>query len=58
VLTLKVLFPRYGPSLQHQGDWGRRQLLTTPFPEYERQIRTLSLSPLVTIDLMAQQADD
>jgi spermidine dehydrogenase len=40
VLTLKVLFPRYGLPLQHQGDWGRRQLLTTPFREYERQIRT------------------
>ena len=40
VLTLKVLFPRYGLPLQHQGDWGRRQLLTTAFREYERQIRT------------------
>jgi len=40
VLTLKVLFPRYGLPLQQQGDWGRRQLLTTPFREYERQIRT------------------
>ena len=40
VLTLKVLFPRYGLPLQDQGDWGRRQLLTTPFREYERQIRT------------------
>jgi spermidine dehydrogenase len=39
VLTLKVLFPRYGLPLQEQGDWGRRQLLTTPFREYERQIR-------------------
>jgi len=40
VLTLKVLFPRYGLPLGKQGDWGRRQLLTTPFREYERQIRT------------------
>ena len=40
VLTLKVLFPRYGLPLQDQGDWGRRQLLTTPFRDYERLIRT------------------
>jgi spermidine dehydrogenase len=40
VLTLKILFPRYGLSLQEQGDWGRGQLLTTPFRDYERQIRT------------------
>ena len=40
VLTLKVLFPRYGLPLQQQGDWGRAQLLATPFREYERQIRT------------------
>ena len=39
VLTLKVLFPRYGAPLQQQGDLGRAQLLTTPFREYERQIR-------------------
>ena len=40
MLTLKVLFPRYGLPLQQQGDWGRAQLLATPFREYERQIRT------------------
>jgi len=40
VLTLKVLFTRYGLPLQQQGDWGRAQLLTTPFREYERAIRT------------------
>jgi spermidine dehydrogenase len=40
VLTLKVLFPRYGLPLQQQGEWGRAQLLTTPFRDYERQIRT------------------
>jgi len=39
VLTLKVLFPRYGLPLQQQGDWGRAQLLTTPFRDYERLIR-------------------
>jgi spermidine dehydrogenase len=39
VLTLKVLFPRYGLPLQQQGDLGRAQLLTTPFRDYERQIR-------------------
>ena len=40
VLTLKVLFPRYGLPLQEQGDLGRAQLLSTPFRDYERQIRT------------------
>jgi spermidine dehydrogenase len=40
VLTIKVLFPHYGLPLQQQGDLGRAQLLTTPFREYERQIRT------------------
>jgi spermidine dehydrogenase len=39
VLTLKILFPRYGLPLQQQGDLGRAQLLTTPFRDYERQIR-------------------
>jgi spermidine dehydrogenase len=39
VLTLKVLFPSYGLPLQQQGDLGRAQLLSTPFREYERQIR-------------------
>jgi spermidine dehydrogenase len=40
VLTLKVLFPHYGLPLQQQGDLGRAQLLSTPFRDYERQIRT------------------
>jgi spermidine dehydrogenase len=40
VLTLKILFPRYGLPLQQQGELGRAQLLTTPFRDYERQIRT------------------
>lgn len=39
VLTLKVLFPHYGLSLQEQGNRGRAQLLTTSFRDYERQIR-------------------
>lgn len=39
VLTLKILFPHYGQPLQQQGDLGRAQLLTTPFRDYERQIR-------------------
>jgi len=40
VLTLKILFSRYGLPLQKQADLGRAQLLTTPFRDYERQIRT------------------
>jgi spermidine dehydrogenase len=39
VLTLKVLFPHYGLPLQEQGNRGRAQLLSTPFRDYERQIR-------------------
>jgi spermidine dehydrogenase len=39
VLTLKVLFPHYGWPLQEQGNRGRAQLLSTPFRDYERQIR-------------------
>ena len=39
VLTLKVLYPHYGLPVQEQGDRGRAQLLTTPFRDYERQIR-------------------
>jgi spermidine dehydrogenase len=39
VLTLKVLFPHYGLSLLEQGNLGRAQLLSTPFRDYERQIR-------------------
>jgi spermidine dehydrogenase len=39
VLTLKVLFPHYGKTLQEQGNLGRAQLLSTSFRDYERQIR-------------------
>src|SRR5215472_16467913 len=39
VLTPKVLFTHYGSALEEQGNWGRAQLLTTPFRDYERQIR-------------------
>jgi spermidine dehydrogenase len=39
VLTLKVLFPHYGLPLHEQGNRGRAQLLSTPFRDYERQIR-------------------
>ena len=39
VLTLKVLYPHYGLPLQDQGNLGRAQLLSTPFRDYERQIR-------------------
>ncbi|MBV9479959.1 MAG: NAD(P)-binding protein [Acidobacteria bacterium] len=39
VLTLKVLFPHYGLPLQEQGNHGRAQLLSTPFRDYEREIR-------------------
>jgi spermidine dehydrogenase len=39
VLTLKVLFPHYGMALEDQGNLGRAELLSTPFRDYERQIR-------------------
>jgi spermidine dehydrogenase len=39
VLTLKVLFPHYGLPLLEQGNRGRAQLLSTPFRDYEVQIR-------------------
>jgi len=39
VLTLKVLFPHPGKSTEEQGHVGRAELLSTPFREYERQIR-------------------
>lgn len=39
VLTLKVLFTHYGLPLAEQGNLGRAQLLSTPFRDYERQIR-------------------
>ena len=40
VVLTQSSFPSIWSALQHQGDWGRRQLLTTPFRGYERQIRT------------------
>lgn len=39
VLTLKILFPKPGLSLQEQTVRGRMELLTTPFRAYERLIR-------------------
>ncbi len=39
VLTLKVLFPYPGKSTEQQGHMGRAEMISTPFREYERQIR-------------------
>jgi spermidine dehydrogenase len=39
VLTLKVLYPHPGLSLQEQGNLGRAELLSTSFRDYERKIR-------------------
>ncbi len=39
VLTLKVLFPHPGESTELQGHMGRAELISTPFRDYERQIR-------------------
>jgi spermidine dehydrogenase len=39
VLTIKVLFSNPGHSTEEQGHMGRGQLISTPFREYERQIR-------------------
>jgi spermidine dehydrogenase len=39
VLTVKVLFPHPGRSTEEQGHLGRAELISTPFREYERQIR-------------------
>jgi spermidine dehydrogenase len=39
VLTLKVLFPHYGKTLQEQGNLGRAELLSTSFRDYEHRIR-------------------
>lgn len=39
VITLKVLYPHPGLSLQEQGNLGRAELLSTSFREYERKIR-------------------
>ena len=39
VLTVKILFPHPGESTEQQGHLGRGELLSTPFRDYERQIR-------------------
>src|SRR6185437_13870925 len=39
VINLKILFSRPGLSLQEQTVRGRTELLSTPFRDYERQIR-------------------
>jgi spermidine dehydrogenase len=39
VLTIKVLFSYPGHSTEQQGHMGRGELISTPFREYERQIR-------------------
>jgi spermidine dehydrogenase len=39
VLTLKVLYSYPGHSTENQGHMGRGEMISTPFREYERQIR-------------------
>lgn len=39
VLTLKVLYSHPGHSTEEQGHLGRAEMISTPFREYERQIR-------------------
>lgn len=39
VLTVKVLYSYPGHSTEEQGHMGRAELISTPFREYERQIR-------------------
>jgi spermidine dehydrogenase len=39
VLTLKILYAHPGKPTEQQGHMGRAELLSTPFREYERQIR-------------------
>ena len=39
VLTIKILFPQPGHSTEQQGHMGRAELISTPFRDYERQIR-------------------
>ena len=39
VLTLKVLYPHPGQPTEQQGHLGRAELISTPFRDYERQIR-------------------
>jgi spermidine dehydrogenase len=39
VLSIKVLYPYPGQPTERQGNMGRAELLSTPFRDYERQIR-------------------
>jgi spermidine dehydrogenase len=39
VLTIKVLYPSPGKTTEQQGHLGRAEMISTPFREYERQIR-------------------
>jgi spermidine dehydrogenase len=39
VLTIKVLYTHPGQSTEQQGHTGRAEMISTPFREYERQIR-------------------
>ena len=39
VLTIKVLYPHAGRTTEEQGHMGRAEMISTPFREYERQIR-------------------
>jgi spermidine dehydrogenase len=39
VLTIKVLYTYPGKSVEQQGHMGRGEMVSTPFREYERQIR-------------------
>ena len=39
ILALKVLYPHPGHTTEEQGHLGRAEMISTPFREYERQIR-------------------
>ena len=39
ILALKVLYPHPGHTTEEQGHLGRAEIISTPFREYERQIR-------------------
>jgi len=39
VITLKVVYSRPGHTTEEQGHLGRAEMISTPFREYERQIR-------------------
>lgn len=39
VIALKVLYPHPGHTTEEQGHMGRAEMISTPFREYERQIR-------------------